>query len=388
MLAAGVAHALLVGHALPALPWASGGAFLVSFALARLSLPLALMPTLLLVYTAPAILMIAFGATPTTHDILVWLALLAGVLVAASDWSRWHLPPAWTPWVVAWALVIAVTWPIVAGREIDFSLVAARTLDTPNGMGAGPPRLVAAAITLAALGQLTGVLWLDLLWARFGRERVGRAERWVFVPLVVSIAIASGAGLYQRYGDVSWLVVAPWTELQRASGLLLDANSFGTAAAIWAPLAIVLARRLGRPGWTGAVVSMLLLGGVWSSGSRTAFLIAVVGCTALFVTTYQRMQAWPARFGVAAILVTTAAVVAFGGLRSDDRANPIARLLDTVPEWPRSRRPGEVPVGTRRLWHRGEPGHLRTPVDRRRHRRLQPPVPRLLLRRQRRPTAG
>ena len=38
-----------------------------------------------------------------------------------------------------------------------------------------------------------------------------------------------------------------WPRLGRASGLMLDANSFGTAAAIWAPLAMALMWRLGRP---------------------------------------------------------------------------------------------------------------------------------------------
>ncbi|MGH9175701.1 MAG: hypothetical protein ACRD1H_15150, partial [Vicinamibacterales bacterium] len=195
-LAAGVAHAFLVSHTVPAVPWAAAAALVLSFALARLSLPLALMPALLLTYAAPAVLMVGFGTTSAAHDILVWLALVAGPIVAASDWSRWHTPPSWTPWLVAWALVIAATWPIVAGREVDFSLVAARTFDTPNGIGAGPPPLAAARITHSALGQLVGILWLDLLWARFGGDRVGRAERWVFVPLVVSIALGSVAGLY------------------------------------------------------------------------------------------------------------------------------------------------------------------------------------------------
>jgi O-antigen ligase len=330
ILAAGVAHAVLVSHALPALPWASGVAFAVSFALTRLSLPLALMPALLLAYTAPAVMMVGFGATRGTHDILVWLALFAGAVVAASDWTRWHMPPAWTPWVVAWALVIAVTWPIVAGREIDFSLVAARTLDTPNGIGAGPPRLAAAAITLTACGQLLGVLWLDLLWARFGSERVARAERSVFVPLIVSIVIASAAGLYQRYVDLEWLGSPEWSELQRASSLMLDANSFGMAAAIWAPLALVLARRLGRGPWIGAAVSALLLAGFWTSGSRTALLTAAAGFVAVFVTVVQGARTRRFRIGAMAVLVVAAAIVLAVALRSADRTNPVARLFETL----------------------------------------------------------
>ena len=125
----------------------------------------------------------------------MWLALLAGPLVAASDWSRWHTPHAGLIALAAWAFVMALTWPIIARREIDFSLVAARTLDTPNGLLAPPPPTSAAAVVLAALGQLLGLLWLDLLWARFGADRLRHAERLVFLPLVVSIALACAAGL-------------------------------------------------------------------------------------------------------------------------------------------------------------------------------------------------
>ena len=348
MLAAVVAHAWLASHAVPALPWAAAGAFVISFVLARISLPLSLTPALLAAYAAPAVMMVAFGSTAGAHDILVWLALLSGVIVASSDWSRWHLPPAWTPWGVAWALVIAVTWPIVAGREIDFSLVAARTLDTPNGIGAGTPAVAAAAITHAALGQLVGILWLDLLWARFGAERVGRAERWVFVPLVISSAIGALAGLYQHYVDATWLGVPEWMTVQRASSLMLDANSFGMAAAIWAPLVVVLARRLGRPAWMGAVVSALLLAGVWTSGSRTALLTAVLGMGAVLLTAFQRTRGWPVRIAAATLLVTAATVLSFIALGTGDRTNPIARLFDTLPR----AETGDVARVAKALWDR------------------------------------
>lgn len=328
-LAAAVAHAALVSQTVPNLPWAAATAFAVSFALARFSLPVALLPPLLVTYAAPALVMVGFDV-PNHHDVLLWLAFLAGPIVASSDWSRWHTPPTWTPLLVAWALVIAVTWPIVAGREIDFSLVAARTLDIPNGLGAGPPPLVAAAVTGVALGQLLGILWLDLLWARFGPDRLGRAERLVFVPLVASIALASLAGVYQRSVDIRWLGVDVWIRSDRAGALMLDANSFGMAAAIWSPLVIVLARRLKRPFWVGSPITALLLAGVWSAGSRTALLAASVGMLALVVVAVRGARAWQSRIAPLGVLVGAASLILFIALNSTDRSNPIARLTEML----------------------------------------------------------
>ncbi len=348
MLAAGGAHAFLASLTAPALPWAAGAAFVLSFALARLSLPLALMPALLLTYISPAVMMVVFGATPGSHDVLVWLALMAGPIVATSDWSRWHSPPAWTPWIAAWGLVIALTWPIVAGREIDFSLVAARTFDTPNGIGAGPPPLSAASVINTALGQLVGILWLDLLWARFGSSRLGRAERWVFVPLVISIAISSIAGLYQRLVDINWLGVQVFATDSRASGLMLDANSFGMAAAIWGPLTLALTWRLGRASWLGLAPSGLLLAGAWTSGSRTAFLTAAVGLCALFVASMRRLRTRQMRIVQLAVLLIAASAVLFVVLRSPDRNNPIARFLGMRP----TPETGGLPGFAKELWDR------------------------------------
>ena len=219
LLAAGAVHAYLMSRTIPELPWAAGGLFAASVALTRLSLVFALLPALLTAYATPALMMVAVGESGA-HDPLVWLALLAGPVVAASDWSRWHTPRLWTPLLATWAVVVAVTWPIIAGREIDFSLLAAATFDTPNGLVAPPPPLAAAAITGAAMKQLIGILWIDLLWKRFGADRVLRLERWVLAPLVISIIVGSIAGLYQRYVDSDWLSYWQWSDLGRSASLL------------------------------------------------------------------------------------------------------------------------------------------------------------------------
>ncbi|MBA3269978.1 MAG: O-antigen ligase family protein [Acidobacteria bacterium] len=347
LLSAGVAHAFFAGQFVPALPWAAAAALVVSFGLSKVSLRLGLTPALLLTYAAPAVLMVGFG-TPDYHQLLVWMALFAGPIVAASDWSQWHVPGRWKAPVICWAMVIAVTWPIVALREVDFSLVAARTLDTPNAMLGGPPPATAAWVVSVALGQLLGILWLDLLWARFGAARLRRAERAIFVPLVISIAASAGVGIYQKNADIHWMNVGDWPSLARAGGLMLDGNSFGTAAAIWAPITIALVWRLGRPLWMSVPFAAVLVGGVWASGSRTAFLTMLVGCLAVGIAIAHRARAWQTRIAPLALLLAAGALVLFVAIRSTDPSNPLARLMDTLPRT----ETGGVAATARELWDR------------------------------------
>jgi hypothetical protein len=298
--------------------------FLIGVALTRVSLPVAMAPPLVTAYLAPALMTIV--GDRSRGDPLIWLALLGGVVIAASDWSRWRTPRSWTPWLAGWSMLLALTWPIVAGREIDFSLIAARTLDTPNGLRAGPPPLAAAAVTGSVLGHLIGILWLDLLWARFGRDRAARAERCVIVPLAVSALLVSIAGLYQHYADPAWLHVPVWLETGRAGSLMLDANAFGMAAAIWAPLTLVLAENLRRPFRCGVLACAVLAGGMWVSGSRTALLVALAGVGAWLTA---RTRLTPGiRPGVVAGFAAALVVLAVAAVAVSDGTNPVARLAD------------------------------------------------------------
>lgn len=346
LLAAGAAHAYLMSRTIPELPWAAGGLFAASFALTRLSLPFALLPALLTAYASPALMLVAFGEAGA-HDPLLWLCLLAGPLVASSDWSRWHTPRLWTPLLAMWAFIIALTWPIIAGREIDFSLLAAATYDTPNGLLAPPPPLAAAAVTGAAMGQLVGLLWVDLLWQRFGADRLGRMERWILPPLVVSIVAASIGGLYQRYVDPTWLPFWQWQQMGRSASLMLDANSFGMAAAIWAPLAIVLTHRMGRLQTAGIAVAAVLLAGVWSSGSRTALAVAVFGVLGVFVASIVDNRSWKSRVAFVVVLAASVAAVGIAASRTTG-TNPIRRLIESVP----TAEAGGLSRMARSLWER------------------------------------
>ena len=198
------AHAWLLSPQHPWLWLVEACVFGASLAISRASLAVGLVGPLVLAYTAPVVLMLSAG-TADYNLIVVWLALVAGPLFAGSGWRTWHTPAWWTIALVAWAVILAVTWPIVALREIDFSLIAAGTLNTPNGLFAPAPPISAASVVLTALGQLIGLLWLDFLWARFGNGRLPQAERFVLLPMVVSAAIASAVGMWQKWVDITWL---------------------------------------------------------------------------------------------------------------------------------------------------------------------------------------
>lgn len=311
--------------------WAVTASVLVaSFMLARWSFTAGLLPALLLAYTAPAVL--ALLTSVTQHEVIVvWLATVAGPLYAASDWRRWHVPGWWGIAAVAWALVLALSWPVIALREIDFSVIAAATLNTPNGLAAPPPPLSAASVVLTALGQLIGLLWLDLLWARFGARRLHDAERAIALPLLVSIAIASGVAIAQKTVDLTWLSAEPWPRLGRAAGTMLDANSFGTAAAVWATLALLVGRRVGWPAPAGAGIAALLGAGMWASGSRTALLIFAVGVLAIVLASVRRATTWRGRSLVLALVIVAGVALPFLATRSGDVSSPLARVMATIP---------------------------------------------------------
>lgn len=338
-LAALLAYGWLVSW-LPGVRVAAAAAFVLGFALTRVSLPLGLAIPLVLAYVSPALLMVAFG-TADYHVTLVWLASLAGPIFARSNWGRWHLPSGWTLPFAGSGLVVACTWPIIAGREIDFSLVAARTFDTATGLLGGPPPPSAAWIINVALGQMLGLLWFDLLWARFGASRVERAARVVLVPLLVSALLGALAGIYQGYVDLEWVNPGIWPNLRRAGGLMLDANSFGMICAIWAALAVGLAWQADRAGmgarpgraWIGWAAFGVLVTAMWASGSRTALLTLCVGLVGIGVGALQRRGSWQPRLvplglmigGAIAVLVLTLAP------RGGNSPSPLQRVFDRLP---------------------------------------------------------
>jgi multisubunit Na+/H+ antiporter MnhB subunit len=322
-------HAWLV-HDQPGLATAAGVAFATSFTLARVALPVALAVAGATAFVAPALLWIAFG-TSNYQQTIVWFAILAAVIVARADYGRWSVPRHWMPWLATWAVIVAVSWPIVAAREIDFSVAVASMGGATTPLLAAPPRVAAAFVAIFALGQLLAIAWLDFLWAHFA-ERLDAFRRLVIAPIVSSAVLGSLVGIYQRFIDPTWVNPRIWANENRAGGLMLDANAFGTGAALLAPVAFVLASSIGRPS-LGRIAFAILATGMWSSGSRTALLVFSIGTGAMLIGVLRDRGWWQPRFGrvMAALGVGLFLVAAATLPRDFDSRNPVARAFARVP---------------------------------------------------------
>ena len=271
----------------------------------------------------------AFNASDY-HHMLVWLGAAAGPVIATADWRRWSFPRTWFIPLVGWALVVAMTWPVIAGREIDFSVAAAKTMIGVQGIFAAPPPVAAAFVVIFAIGQLLSILWLDMCFARFGRADAAAFVRVVIVPFLVSAMIGAVVGMYQALGDIRWLNPEIWSTANRATGLMLDANTFGTGAAIWAPAAIAAAWAVGRQLWPGLLAFALLAAALSMSGSRTALLTLSAGGCGLVIGALRRHGMWQPRIGRLVALVAVALLVLVDGYRSAqlrkfERPGPVVR---------------------------------------------------------------
>ena len=329
---AGCVHAWLAS-ARPGLAPAAGVAFVLTFLVARRSAEFAIAGVLSLTYLAPALTYVAFGVSDY-HTTLVWLAALAGTVCAQADLDGWHLPARWKFPFVTWGLVLAISWPIVAARELDFSPIAARS-ETPSGLFHQPPRLAAAWVVLVALAQMIGILWFDLLWARLAKaaDALRRFERLVILPLAASAAAGALVGLYQGLVDITFWNIRFWQQVERAGGLMLDANTFAIGAAIWGPATLALTWRLGRGVWLGACVYVLSFLSMWNTGSRSALVAVAVATTGVLIGYAQRRGAWHARLVPLAALIGGALLILIVTVAPRDTAvgSPLKRIVDRLP---------------------------------------------------------
>lgn len=315
----------------PALGPAAILAFAIAFLVSRLSLRVALAIVLGTAYVAPALLSLAFPRSDF-HLILVWLAAAAGLMFAHADLRRWHAPRGLAIPLAAWASIVAVSWPVVAGRELDFSIAAAHTFDTTQGIFAGAPAVASAFIVVFALVTLIGILWLDFLWAYVNGD-MQLFYRDVVAPLAASAAIGSVAGIYQSAIDISWLNPEIWSTFNRAGGLMLDANTFGSSGAIWAPVVVAAGWAAGTRPWVGAVLCGVLTGGMWTSGSRTALMILCFGLSGVGMAVLKRRGWWrPATVRALAIAGAVTLVVALAVVPRDfESTSPIGRAFARIP---------------------------------------------------------
>ena len=217
---------------------------------------------------------------------------LLGVVLARPDLRRWHLPERWKGPLILWGLVVALSWPIIFMRELDF--VPGLTLAGPTVNNKYGVRAIEAAgwVVRTALVQGVGFLWIDWLFQTYTarRKKFARLVAWPFaIGLLFSFAVA----IYQGFVDIGFLNAEPWISVGRATGLLLDGNHLGILAALWGPLLFLMVWESGGTGseHPGAghrrgatILAHLVLGVAWLSvlisGSTSSVFImmpALVG---------------------------------------------------------------------------------------------------------------
>ncbi len=258
------------------------------------------------------------------------VAAVLGWLLAAPRRLAWHLPAYWRWPLVSWALVVAVSWPLVFARELDFSLAALAAV-TQNHVSGLSPADTCVLVAGAALALLTSVLLLDALW-----PAPDGAARHVADGMAASIggtlAVSIAAALYQAHYDLAWMNTPFWIWFGRAPGLVGDPNVLGAAAALVGPvLALRAWQRGGRSAtWLAPFWAALSLSGVLASGSRTALAAWAIGMAGQLVASIagarHRRRAVLAGVAtvVAALLIARAAPLAPGA------GNALARALETL----------------------------------------------------------
>lgn len=264
-----------------------------------------------------------YAGAPPLEPVWPWMAFL-GAVVAWPAGGSWHSTGAWRLAIVAWSLGVALTWPIVALRELDFT-TAAITAVTVNGPTAGTPAATASFAMLMAVAQLTGLLLADWYAGRQDADR--RRVWWTLLP---GMLVTGGVAVWQQLVDPAFLGSEPWITLRRGAGTFLDANASGALLALLGPaLAAHLAVAHGASTrllpYVKSGVVVTAIAGVVATGSRTA-LAAVLFALLTRVLADRRQAAW-AGFAVVAVAI---ALLAGRSSFETDRGQAVGRLAGTL----------------------------------------------------------
>jgi hypothetical protein len=182
----------------------------------------------------------------------------------------------------AWALTIALGWPVMIVREAGLRLGTLRDVGALDSWAYLTTPQVESWILYVAITQLVGVLWLDWLFANrrsSNPEPANPEPRTAVAGLLLGATVASLVAIYQGTVNFAFLSGGVWPGLRRAAGTLLDANAYGAVAAFAGPLAFVTIPSL-HVRHTRALQALALAinwAGAWMSGSRTAFICGAIG---------------------------------------------------------------------------------------------------------------
>lgn len=215
----------------------------------------------------------------------IWFGALCGSMLPRAFGSAWAFPLRFNTALVLWALVLALSWPIVVLREVDFvpAMLSPAGISAVSARLPQSPSVIAVWILSVTTIALSGLLLLDWLFLVYPADRPREFESRVIWPLVAGAACAAAVGAYQSTVDISFLHYTFFRHVGRAAGTMGDANAFGSAMALWLPIAAAMAGTIGRRYTTVAWSVMFVILGiaVWGSGSRTALLASFVGLAVL-----------------------------------------------------------------------------------------------------------
>ena len=227
---------------------------------------------LIVAYWFPVLFVAATSRPFVPSFFVIWSGALAGLVAGDREALTWSYPSRWRFALVLWALAVALGWPLVAFREVDFqSLALVERYHVSNTGIGGSPTMVVAWISDVALLHLLGLLWFDWLFRRAWSLSLGEVELWIARPLAIGAVAGAALAVYQGAVDLGFRSGGLWPSMGRAAGPLLDANASGMIAALWSTglLAFAGNRRARMLGFAGA---LLCWAGLWMTGSRTALL--------------------------------------------------------------------------------------------------------------------
>ena len=313
----------------PNLPLIAAGVAAVSLA-AGFFEPRLIAAVLAISYIFPVLVRTLHGGTPYAPNEIVWITAFVGVLLPGAARTSWSIPVRWRGCLVAAALVVVATSPIVVLREIDLNPGLLRDLHGWSFGGGTWPSLIVTWSLYSSLTLVVGLVWFDWLFA----ARELNFELNVIMPLAISASLLIAVLLYQLFFDVFFLNDTIFGFIGRAGGTMYDANLSGTLAALWLGGMVLLAWHAGRYRMALAIAAGFAAWlGVWASGSRTAFAAASIVTVAIVVAIVSANRA----AGVKKLLVPAAVVAVVGlfvavvALANPRIVGPVGRLWATLP---------------------------------------------------------